>query len=479
MYAIPLLYRVSSMDEHVSVSRLHHALQRVIARHNILRTALYLDTNDGLTQDCFDLNTIIDDLNSRGLSVLDLPNENSETSEVISEILNQSDLFDLSHGRVIRCHIFRHSRRCRPDENVSFQNDDLLSVGDLIMISIHHAAFDGTSTAIFVRDLSLAYDTTDFLSMNDNALPYIDYSVHEHIMDMTLSQQFWYSQLQGCQLECPLVLPVDRQRSSSDQRSGLAFTAQIMFDDEICSSFLTYASSHHLTSFQLALATFYVFLFKLTHGQTDLCVASINANRYRNELVNMIGMFVSTLPSRLQLDPHWSFDELVQHVQEQCLSILQHSHYPLQQILADFQLNQSNMSLLEIMFDFISVSEEVDHLSMNNVNLEQVSLSQSYKVAKFDFMLTFVYNPTSRHNRLSCTLACSGDLFDERTVTIIGRRLKHLVDGLFFSKEIISMIDVCDAPISKLDLILAEEADEMEDIVFCRQANVVNEGMSV
>ena len=478
MYVIPLLYRVSSMDDHVSISRLHHALHRVIARHNILRTALYLDTNGGLTQDCLDVNTIIDDMNSCGLPVLDLPNENSETSEVIREILAQSDLFNLSRGQVIRCHIFRQCRR-RSEDNVSFQNDDLLSVGDLILISIHHVAFDGTSTAIFVRDLSLAYDMTDFLSMNENALQYIDYSVHEHIMDMTLSRQFWHSQLQGCHLDRSLLLPVDRQRLSTDQRSGSAFTASFMFDDEICSSFLTYASSHHLTSFQLALAAFYTFLFKLTHGQTDLCVASINANRYRSELVNMIGMFVSTLPSRLQLDPHSSFEELVQHVQEQCLSMLQHSHYPLQQILADFQLNQSNMSLLDIMFNFIGVSGEIDHLSMNNANLEQASLPQSREVAKFDFMVTFVCNPTSRHNRLSCSLTCSRDLFDEGTVTIIGRRLKHFVDGMFSSKETINMIDVCRAPLSKLDLILAEEADEMEAIVFCRQANVVNEGMSV
>ena len=76
----------------------------------------------------------------------------------------------------------------------------------------------------------------------------------------------------------------------------------------------------------------------------------------RSELQNMIGMFVSTLPYRIQLDSHWSFDELVKHVQEKCLSILEHSHYPLQHILADFHLNQSNVSFLETLFDFITVS---------------------------------------------------------------------------------------------------------------------------
>ena len=69
----------------------------------------------------------------------------------------------------------------------------------------------------------------------------------------------------------------------------------------------------------------------------------------------MIGMFVATLPYRIQLDSQWSFDQLVKHVREKCLSILEHSHYSLQHILADFQLNQSNVSFLETVFDFITV----------------------------------------------------------------------------------------------------------------------------
>ncbi|CAF4456816.1 unnamed protein product, partial [Adineta steineri] len=52
-----------------------------------------------------------------------------------------------------------------------------------------------------------------------------------------------------------LSLPVDRQRSSTNQqRSGLASIAEITFDNELCTSFLNYASSHHLTYFQLGLS---------------------------------------------------------------------------------------------------------------------------------------------------------------------------------------------------------------------------------
>ncbi|CAF1567784.1 unnamed protein product, partial [Adineta steineri] len=299
MYVIPLIYRISSMNDHISISRLQHAFQSIITKHQILRTILYLDTNGTIVQHYLDVNVIINDKTSSRFSIINLSDEEHEQNEIVKKILNQSDLFDLSIGHVINCHILRHNQ-----SNHSFtRNNDLLTKDDLILFTIHHAMFDGASTSIFLRDLSLAYQSNDLLPIYDNSLQYIDYSIHEHIMDMTLSHEFWLSELKGYNFVRQLLLPVDRQRSSTDQRSGLASTAQIIFDDKICRSFLNYASSHHLTPFQLGLSIFYVFLFKLTRGETDLCISSICANRYRSELHNLIGMFVSTLPYRVQLDP--------------------------------------------------------------------------------------------------------------------------------------------------------------------------------
>ncbi|CAF4269512.1 unnamed protein product [Adineta steineri] len=480
MYVIPLLYRISSMKDGVSITRLHHAFQTVITKHKVLRTALCIDSNGNITQHCLDANIILDDhMKSHGLTVITRHNDDhSHMTEMVKGILNQSDLFDLSKGRVIRFHILRHYHQSQ--DNLSCENDDLLTVNDHILISIHHAMFDGASTSIFLRDLSLAYQYDHSLFVNDNLLNYIDYSVYEHIMDMSLSREFWHSQLERYNIECSLSLPVDRRRSSTNQqRSGLASTAEIIFDDEIYASFLHYASSHHLTLFQLGLSIFYVFLFKLSHGETDLCISSINANRYRSELVNMIGMFVSTLPYRVELDPHWSFDEVVKHVREKCLLVLEHSHYPLQHILADLHLTQSNVSFLETMFDFITISQEVDDLCLNGVYLEQVSLTQLYEVAKFDFSLNFIYNPSLDDNQLCCSFVCSSNLFDKTTVAIISQRFHHVLEQLFSMNSNIKQTDFNVSSITKFSLILPEEVYEMEEVVFCRQLNIMNEGMYI
>ncbi|CAF1529722.1 unnamed protein product, partial [Adineta steineri] len=477
MYVIPLLYRISSINDRISITRLHHAFQSVITKHDILRTALYLDANDRILQHCLDANVILDsDVKSHGFTIINLhTGDHRHMNEMVKEILNQSTLFDLSKGRVINCHILRHCGYSQ--DSIPYENDDdLLTKDDLILFTIHHACFDGASTSIFVRDLSLAYQSDDSLFMNENTLNYIDYSVHEHIMDMSLSRAFWHSQLERYNIECSLSLPVDRQRSSTNQqRSGVASIAQITLDNELCTSFLNYASSHHLTLFQLGLSVFYVFLFKLTHGQIDLCISSINANRYRNELQNLIGMFVSTLPYRLEIDPSWSFDEVVKHVQEKCLSILEHSHYPLQHILADFHVTQSNVSFLETMFDFVTASKDMGHLRLNDSNLEQVSVEQSVEVSKFDFSLRFEYNSVSDNKKLSCSFLCSYDLFEKSTISKIAQRFQYMFEQLFRTES--SNIPVMNVRplINKLSLIFIEEAEEMELAVFHRLDSIVNE----
>jgi non-ribosomal peptide synthetase component F len=294
---------------------------------------------------------------------------------------------------------------------------------------------------------------------------------------MTLSHDFWHSQLQGCNLEHPLSLPLDRQRDSTNLRSGLASTAQIIFNDEISLLFLNYASLHNFTLFQLGLATFYTFLFKLTHGEADLCIASINANRYRNELENIIGMFVATLPYRIQLDSRWSFDELVKYVREKCLSILEHSNYPLQHILVDSHINQSDVSFLETMFDFITVSSNVNQFSIEDASLEELSIEQSYAVAKFDFSMIFVCNPAPFNNKLSCSFVCSRDLFEVTAVAQIARRFQYLFEQIFRKKSTDVRMDPIITSINKLSLILPEEAEEIKTAKFSKMEGNFDEGM--
>ncbi|CAF0917319.1 unnamed protein product [Adineta steineri] len=186
-------------------------------------------------------------------------------------------------------------------------------------------------------------------------------------------------------------------------------------------------------------------------------------------------MFVSTLPYRVELDSHWSFDEVVKYVQEKCLSILEHSHYPLQHILGDNRSSLSSVSFLETMFDFITVSKDMGHRILNDANLEQMSLEQVAEVAKFDFSLTFAYNPLSHNKRLSCSFVCSHDLFEKPTISRIAQRFQYMFEQLFQRQSSNSPVTNVSSPMNKVCLILPEEVEEMKLVVFHQLENITNE----
>ncbi|CAF4174142.1 unnamed protein product, partial [Adineta steineri] len=302
----------------ISFNRLLQALRYILSKHKILRTSLMFNNNNNSLKQC-----ITDIHKTFTITMLQTFRNDIELQDIIYQTTINPTLFDLSTGRVFHAEILRHQISFNVNENNS--NEYIMNY-DVLLIAFHHAAFDRASTSIFFNDLYLAYNTNAISIEDDESLQYIDYSIHERLIDMTTSGEFWYLQLQGYNLEKRLLLPVDRHRLSNDHRSSSASVTHISFDNEISQSFLDYASIHHVTPFQLGLTILYAFLFKLSHGENDLCISCLNANRYRTELQNIMGMFVSTLPYRLQLDRHCSFDDLVKYVQEKCLSILEHSH---------------------------------------------------------------------------------------------------------------------------------------------------------
>ena len=431
MYVIRMAYRISSTtSKPLSIQRLQQAIKTVINKHAILRTKLFIDSTGVVRQSQCNIDDIFIPCT---VLTFNLHEQNN-----LSEIVRSSNLFDLNEGQVLHCHFIRHS-------SAEHQNDDELITDDIILFHVHHCAFDGISTSIFLRDLSLAYHDDQSLLIGDDTLQYIDYSIHERQLDMTLSRDFWSSQLQGYDLERGLLLPFDRHRLPHHQRSGKACMAELILDEQLTQSFLTHAASSNVTPFQLGLALFYAFLFKVTNGQEDLCVGCVNANRYRSELRDLIGMFVATLPYRLRLDPSASFEQLLQQVRDLSLSVLPHSHYPLQHIIE----NQHSPAFLESMYDFVTVSSDTEQVHLDGATLETVSFDDEEDfVAKFDVMLNFVHKPSA--GVMSCSLICSEDLFDQVTVQTLADRFSHLLHQLCSSSN-------SQQPLHQVSIILPQE----------------------
>jgi hypothetical protein len=92
----------------------------------------------------------------------------------------------------------------------------------------------------------------------------------------------------------PLSLLTDRQRISINDRTDRVWSVTFNFDSNLLCALLDYASMMNTTLDYLAFTCYYVFLFKLTNGEKDLCVGRNIDVGYQSKLHDFIDKVVNT-----------------------------------------------------------------------------------------------------------------------------------------------------------------------------------------
>ena len=428
MYNIPLAVTVGRSNERVSVARLRQALLAVIRKHKVLRTRIQhqVTSKRGIIKQYVNdmAQQVQDEIFTDQLCYTD--------EQVRLALVDQTtqQFFSLDNGRVVHCHVLRR---------YSSLDDEHLAAGDVIILNIHHVAFDGASRMLLFRDIQLAYeDECGFLATtNDNEFQYIDYSIYEAglladsspISFMNKAREYWISSLKDCinkRLFPATTIPankIDINRFGGN----LSFT----LTSDLSATVRSFAASQNMTLFQLFMACYQLFLHKLTRG-SDICVGGVSANRYRAEVQQLIGMFVNILPYRTIIDTtqETTVQEFLVGARLLCLDVLHHGHLPFQDIV---QLHrdpeQSNpLPFFQTTFAFESFNPDSIICSFNGVPCTSMELPMS--VAKYDLSLLVIHD--TAHNHITCKWEYSTQLFDEASINIFSDRfisvLNQVVD---------------------------------------------------
>ncbi|CAF1340659.1 unnamed protein product [Adineta steineri] len=453
---MPFVYRLQS-DHTLSIKQLRHALHLTVNKHHSLHTSLHFDIEKNML-----MQRVITHEDKSNNNMFSIIKTTYETDEQLNEILHDEKrnphLFDHAQGLVFRCHIIYYKQ---------ISSNHLLSDKDLLIFNFHHALFDFPSMEVFLDDLNQAYTVGQLLYDDNTLLRYLDYAVIEQQMSMTGASLFWLDGLHNCKLDQPLPLPFDRYRLSNEHRTGRGTSISFDFGQDLSYDFLTHASSNNISLEQLELAIYFIFLFKLTNGQTDLCLAmNINNNRYRDELKSIIGLFENVIPLRCQLDPHWCFHQLFEHVQMITTNSIKYSYFPLQHILNQHP-NISKHAFLDISLEFISCESNNGNNGNNGIIIDDSQLvptSFSFNINEDDILSASNFSLLFHHNmkmdQLSCTINASLDSFNRETVEKISQRFHSILHQVSAS-----MIDSqINKPINELSLILSNEQYLMQSL---------------
>jgi amino acid adenylation domain-containing protein len=187
----------------------------------------------------------------------------------------------------------------------------------VLVLTVHHIAFDGWSLSILFRELSQLYSAlAQGITPRLPELPmqYTDYAEGERdrlrsgAMDSALL--YWQRQLHGAET---LRLPLDHPSAPGGPLRGATFETQI--ERELLFRLERLARQEDGTLFIVLLAAFQALLLRST-GQEDILLGTLVANRLRPETEGLIGFFSNTLIVRSRVRDGSSFRELLATVRE-------------------------------------------------------------------------------------------------------------------------------------------------------------------
>ncbi len=364
------------------------ALQMIVNRHEVLRTVIH--KHDGIPyqfikdQDKFKLNSI---------DGSHYHNDPEGLKLYIEKLIEEP--FDLSKDDMLRAHLI-----------VLHEQEHVL------VLTMHHIAFDGWSISVFVKEFTELYKSFKEdrpAQLNIPEIQYVDYALWQlqNLNEEILNKKTWYWQkkLNGL---TPLQLPTDYPRPAIQSTKGATYVFTI--NKELTLLLQKLSHQHGTTMFMTLLASFKVLLQRYSY-QKDICVGCPVAGRQQQDIEKLIGFFVNTLALRSEVNVDASFIELLQQVRATTLEAYEHQDVPFEKVVNALvkERDISRNPIFQVMFDFGTA------LMTSMLQLGDIEISSEefvHNTSKFDLTL----NIAETANGLKGFVEYSTDLFTRETI---------------------------------------------------------------
>ncbi|MGN6282761.1 amino acid adenylation domain-containing protein, partial [Frateuria sp.] len=389
------------LDGELDVAALRASFQRIVQRHEILRTRFadhHGDPMQWIADDC-SVTLETDDI---GPGAIDTAIERHAQAP-----------FRLQDGGLLRIALLRIAR----DRH-------------LLLVNMHHIIADGWSIGVLVRELMECYAAER--DGREPALPdlpvqYADYAQWQRAwLKRTAATQlaYWRGQLGG--LPPLLELPGDRPRPPvQSYRGGLH---RFRLPAALAGQIQAFSQAHGATLFMTLMAAYQVLLARHS-GQTDIAVGTPVANRDRAELEHLIGFFVNTVVVRGRLDGAVSFVDVLHQVRDTTVDAQRNQDLPFEQLVEELRpaRSLSHAPLFQVMF--LQHDGALAEFALPGLAVR--SAGEGHRIARFDLAL----NVESRDDALHAWFDYASDLFDASRIERLAGDYVRLLEAAMARPE--------------------------------------------
>jgi aspartate racemase len=317
--------------------------------------------------------------------------------------------FDLTQGPLMRATLLRLGKE-----------------DHVLLLTIHHIAFDGWSLSVLARELAALYEA--FCAGRPQPLPdlpvqYADYThwqrqwLQGDVLQTQLS--YWKQQLAGVRV---LDLPTDRPRPPVQTFRGAK--QFLLLSSRLTNELKLLSLREGVTPFMSLLAAFTTLLHGYT-GQYDIAVGTFLINRNRVETEGLIGFFINNLVLRTDLAGNPSFRELVARVRTVALAAYAHQDLPFEKLLEELrpERDKSRTPLFQVML--VLQNTPGSALDLPGLTSSSYPAAQDTR-ANFDLTLWM----SDGIEGLSGVLEYNADLFDGISMTRMLETFKLMLEGI-------------------------------------------------
>lgn len=424
-YNQPLAWRLTGK---VLRAKIQVSLQRMVERHEILRTALVEENGVLLQRIAADTDI---PLPWQEVDLQSLPP--GQQAAVLAEHLavDARRPFDLDRAPLWRA------------VWIQLAEDD-----QVVGFTFHHSIVDEWSMRLFGQELAQLYAANCSLEtagLEELPVQYADFAVWQRgrLTGDLLERQrrYWKEQLQDP--PASLVLPADKARPV--QPSGQGGVHDFQIDGALVTGLRQLARTERTTLFTVLLAAYQVWLHRCT-GATDLVVGTPIARREQPEIQRLLGFFLNTLPIRTRFDGEPGFRQVLQQTRTTLLEAFTHADLPFEQIvaMADRDRSVGGQPLYQVLF--VLLEDELPAIHLDQV--EARPLAVDTRTSKNDLVLSI----QTTGGTWSLRLEYSADLFSaDRAARMAG----HLTELLR------SITENADCPVNRLNLMPPAERHQV------------------
>jgi len=260
-----------------------------------------------------------------------------------------------------------------------------------LLWTFHHILLDGWCLGILYSEFLEVYQAlkTGKLPQLPLTKPYSDYLKWLALQDRETSGKYWRDYLSSYpkMAKIPAYLP-------APQKEGLAKVNSYFFElpEDITGALQKKASKHNVT-LNTVLQSLWAILLSLYNDTDDVVFGVAVAGRPEEieGIEQMVGLFMNTIPVRINAKGELTFSQLLQAVQKNAISSKEHAYYPLSEIQAKSPLKQG-------LFDHILVYENypIDNVLKASEKCPEFKVSAPDLYREINYDLGILINPSKK-----------------------------------------------------------------------------------